>query len=105
MQRFNDIWERAWRYYNIDVPEGENDAKMREIKFLSDEPTTLRTVDEDYDEYEDEDEDDEDEDDEPTARSRRASHCSLRRSSSALRCASPGSACPRVPRAPSSSSP
>ena len=42
MQRFNDIWERAWRYYNIDVPEGENDAKMREIKFLSDEPTTLR---------------------------------------------------------------
>ena len=72
MQRFNDIWERAWRYYNIDVPEGENDAKMREIKFLSDEPTTLRTVDEDYDEYEDEDEDDEDEDDEPTARSRRA---------------------------------
>ena len=64
MQRFNQLWERAWRYYNIDVPEGENDQKLQELKFLTEAPATLRTVDEDYDEYEDEDDEDEDEDDE-----------------------------------------
>lgn len=72
MVTFNRLWERAWRYYNVDVPEGESDAKMREVKFLTDEPASMRTVDEDYDEYEDdEDDEDEDEDDEPVARSRR----------------------------------
>ena len=72
MQRFNQLWERAWRYYNIDVPEGENDQKLQELKFLTEAPATLRTVDEDYDEYEDEDDEDEDEDEQPSSRSRRA---------------------------------
>ena len=72
MQEFSKYWERAWRYYNIQVPEDRSDAKKRELKFLTDEPQSLRTVDEDYDEYDDDDDEEDDEDDEPAARSRRA---------------------------------
>mmetsp|Transcript_1515 Transcript_1515/g.3318 ORF Transcript_1515/g.3318 Transcript_1515/m.3318 type:complete len:334 (-) Transcript_1515:1693-2694(-) len=77
MMRFGELWERAWRYYNVDIPEGQDDAKLREVKFLSDEPQQLRTVDEEYDEYDDEDEDEDDEDEEPASRSRRSGPASL----------------------------
>ncbi|CEF99756.1 MORN motif [Ostreococcus tauri] len=72
MKTFNKYWERAWRYYNIDVPEDRSDAKSRELKFLTDEPQELRVVDEDYDEYDDADEEEDEEEDQPAARSRRA---------------------------------
>jgi len=80
MMRFGEIWERAWRYYNVDVPDDQNDSKLRELKFLTEEPQKLRTVDEEYDEYDDEDEDDDDEEEEeeiPPPRSRRAGRASL----------------------------